>query len=134
MLTKSAGITAIAALAVGVAGCSTASSGSALSSRSASPTVSPPAANPSASATLLSTGSPPTPPAHAVTKEPEFSPESIRIAKKGKRGRELVLTVVAPQDTRFAIGRDYTGAACTAEVEKPGTPSTYLVVCPPGLR
>jgi hypothetical protein len=70
----------------------------------------------------------------ATTKEPEFSPQSIRILKKGKRGHELVLTVSAPQDTRFAIGQDYTDAACTAVAVKPGTPSTYQVVCPPAPK
>ena len=70
----------------------------------------------------------------ATTKEPEFSPESIRITKKGKRGPERVFTVVAPQDTRFAIGKDYTGAPCTADVTESGTPSTYQVVCPPAPK
>ena len=42
----------------------------------------------------------------------------------------MLLTVVAPPNTRFAIGKDYVGAACTADVTKRDAPSTYRVVCP----
>lgn len=62
---------------------------------------------------------------------PELSPRSITVTSKQLRGHELVLDVLAPAQTRFALGADQASAVpCRDDVMVRAERIRYRVVCP----